>query len=363
MRNVDDNLVGILEVLEKTNALVRVRNPFQLGLIERAFKVVKRYPFIRAVGIECDLDDAKLLSRMSEVEYVSAQGRVSALEENSALDAEKHQNIVGDIAETFAFDNKLNGDGVTLCVMDTGISVHSDLCVPCDRISGFYDLVNGREFPYDDNGHGTFVAGVAAGNGLLSGEEIVGVAPRANVMGLKVISSSGETGTFKILDGMQWLFDNFRALNIKVACMSFGADPLPSADPLKLGAEMLVRAGLTVVCAVGNSGENSLKSPAVSSEVISVGACDAEGRIAKFSSRGAYQGIVRPDVYAYGVGIKGIDGGGTYSVMSGTSVSAPYVAGACCLMHQKYKRLSPMQCKRILLNNSKTVNGINLFEL
>lgn len=363
MRNIDDNLVGILEVNEKTRALVRVRTPYQLGLIERSFKVVRRYPFIRAVGIECDIDDAKILSRMREVEYVSAQGRVAALEDYTALDAEKTIEKTPEFADCLSSHGTLNGEGVTLCVMDTGISLHSDLCIPKTRICGFTDLVNFKRYPYDDNGHGTFVTGVAAGNGLLSGREFKGVAPEASVYGLKVISASGESGTFKILDGMQWLFDNFKALNIKVVCMSFGADPVASADPLKLGAEMLVRSGLTVVCAVGNSGENCLKSPAVSRDVIAVGAADGEGKPAKFSSEGVYQGVKRPDVYADGVAVNGLDSGGAYSVMSGTSVAAPYIAGACCLLHQKYKNITPSECKKILLSASQKINGINFFSL
>lgn len=345
MRNVDDNLVGILSVSEKTQALVRVRNSFQLGVVERSFKVVRRYPFIRALGVECDMQDVQYLSRMNEVEYVSAQGKVAALNENSALDAVNHLKMLDNIEAMLSLDSNLTGKGVNLCVMDTGITPHSDLCVPKNRIYGFVDLVEQSKLPYDDNGHGTFVAGVAAGNGLMSGGRVSGVASECGLFGLKVIDSTGETGTFKILDGMQWLFDNAKKNQIKVVCMSFGADPLPAADPLKLGAEMLVQSGLTVVCAVGNSGENSLKSPAVSPYVIAVGACDENGMPAKFSSSGTYRNVGRPDVYAPGVGVEGLSAGGTYSFMSGTSVAAPYIAGVCCLLHEKYKNLTPALCK------------------
>ena len=112
---------------------------------------------------------------------------------------------------------------------------------------------------------------------MLSGGKLRGVAPAADIVGVKVIEASGEAGTFKILEGMQWLFDNCARLNVRVACMSFGADPVDSADPLKMGAEMLVRRGITVVCAAGNSGIGGLKSPGISSEVITVGA--GEGKL------------------------------------------------------------------------------------
>lgn len=365
---VDGNLTRILSGdCDKTDALVRVRNPLQLGMLERKFHVVKCYPFIRSLHIECDLQDALALERIEDVEYVSAQSKVFALDvpnvHSKSVDFERNTHSNRFFSPIATFDKELDGEGVTMCVMDTGISLHSDLSIPKDRIVHFVDMINGEQFPYDDNGHGTFVTGVALGDGLLSGRRVVGSAPRANVVGIKVIGDKGESGTFKILDGMQWLFDNFRQYGIKVVCMSFGAEPLSYADPLKIGVEMLSRSGLIVVVASGNSGENTIKSPAISNEVIAVGAVSEDGAVAHFSSRGVYQGIVRPDVYANGVNVKGIKANGGYCLMSGTSVSAPYVAGACCLLCQKYKNLSPYQAKIAIMNHANVTDGVRVFKL
>ncbi len=349
----DGGLVNALCDRESALALVRVRNPLQLGMLERRFDVRHVYPFIRSVGIRCELKDAILLERMQEVEYVSAQGRVFALSEAESPS----------VSSALVVPDGLDGRGVTICVMDTGISPHSDLCLPKQRIVHFVDMIGGETQPYDDNGHGTFVAGVACGDGVLSGGNVCGVAPAANIVGVKVISGSGESGTFKILDGMQWLFDNFRQYGIRVVCMSFGAEPLGYADPLKMGAEMLARSGIIVVAAAGNSGKDSVKSPAVSGEVIAVGAVDGEGNVASFSSRGAYQGVQRPDIYASGVNVKGIAAGGTYSNMTGTSASAPYVAGACCLLCQKFRNITPKQAKQALLSSAETKNGVSILKL
>ena len=377
---------------ESADALVRVRNPLHLGYIERNFDVCGLYPFIRSVAIKCSLKDAVKLERMQEVEYVSAQSKVLALsddEEKYALnDGKINQNHKGENNSDFdnlttqndvyerrnvsnnglfspvpTFDESLDGSGVTLCVMDTGVSPHLDLSVPRERIVHFVDMVNESAEPYDDNGHGTFVAGVAAGNGNASARKTAGVAPKANIVGVKVIDDSGESGTFKILDGMQWLFDNFRRYDVRVVCMSFGAEPLEYADPLKIGVEMLARSGLIVVCASGNSGAGSLKSPAISTEVISVGAVDKNLNVASFSSRGYYGGAYRPDVYSQGVDVAGIQVGGTYGKMSGTSVSAPYVAGACCLLCQKYRKLTPYQAKIGVLNRAILKNDIRILQL
>lgn len=370
MARIDGNLVSVLCVEDTATALVRVYSPWQMGYVARHFDVVAKFPFINSIGIRCNRKEVARLAGMREVECVSAQGKVDLLDDRTAAPSDAEKNGIGaekyggegnKLAEIFSEKSGLSGAGVGLCVMDTGINPHSDLSLPRDRIKRFVDLVDGREFPYDDNGHGTFVAGVAAGNGVLSGRRISGIAPQAELVGIKVISSTGETGTFKILEGMQWLFDNRADLGVKVVCMSFGADPLASADPLKLGAEMLARSGITVVCAAGNSGIGGLKSPGISSEVITVGAVDENLKIASFSSSGVYQGVYRPDVYAPGVKIRGVEAGGTYSTMSGTSVSAPYVAGACCLLHERYKRLTPRDAKRMILSAARTVNGAKVF--
>ena len=362
---IDNGLVGVLENKEeKIDALVRVRNPLQLGLLEHNFDVIKSYPFIRSVGIKCGLNEAIRLERMQEVEYVSAQSTVFALSDlNENINEKAYSNGMFSQYPVAKFSKELTGEGVTLCVMDTGINPHCDLSVPKNRIVHFEDMVGGEDMPYDDNGHGTFVAGVAAGNGTLSAKGVRGVAPMANVLSVKVIEKKGESGTFKILDGMQWLFDNFRQYGVRVVCMSFGAEPLDYADPLKIGAEMLSRSGLIVVAAAGNSGENSLKSPAISNEVIAVGAVDEQNNIAKFSSRGSYKGIKRPDVYCLGTNVRGIKVGGAYSSMSGTSVAAPYVAGACCLLCQKYSKITPFQAKNAILNASIDINGTKIFSL
>lgn len=362
---IDNGLVGVLENKEeKIDALVRVRNPLQLGLLEHNFDVIKSYPFIRSVGIKCGLNEAICLERMQEVEYVSAQSTVFALSDsNENINEKAYSNGMFSQYPVAKFSKELTGEGVTLCVMDTGINPHCDLSVPKNRIVHFEDMVGGEDMPYDDNGHGTFVAGVACGDGLTSAREVVGVAPKANVLGIKVIGDKGESGTFKILDGMQWLFDNFRQYGVKVVCMSFGAEPLSYADPLKIGVEMLSRSGLIVVAAAGNSGENSLKSPAISNEIIAVGAVDKEDRIAEFSSRGVYQGAKRPDVYADGIKVKGIKAGGSYTYMSGTSVAAPYVAGACCLLCEKYKNITPYQAKQAVLHHSLTIDGVRVFRI
>ncbi|MBR7163217.1 MAG: S8 family serine peptidase [Clostridia bacterium] len=353
---IDGHLVNVLSVQDRANAIVKVHSFYELKALERNFRVVKYYPFISSIGVECDQYDVVRLSKWHNIEFVSAEMHVSALE-NSISNAIYFGKLPDVSLEG------LTGEGTCLAVIDTGLNLHADICVPKNRICHFQDMLNGEEYPYDDNGHGTFVTGVAVGNGLCSGKEVVGVAPEAKVVSLKAISASGDSSTFHILDAMQWIFDNHMHYGIKVVCMSFGAEPTDTADPLKMGAEALARKGLTVVCAVGNNGKGNLKSPAISNEVIAVGAVDDFDEPAKFSSYGVYHGVFRPDVYAKGVNVRGIDAFGTYSFMSGTSVSAPYVAGVCCLLHEKYKNLNPYQAKRLILSMAKEKQGMRILRI
>ncbi len=362
----NSNNAKIMSKDDVVDALVRVHNPLHFSVLEHNFDITRLYPFIRTVGIKCGLKEAIELERMQEVEHVCAQSRVCALEDN---DIKNSQSECVNIKDTQPFNNdfitalscKYDGSGVGICVMDTGVAPHLDLSIPRERIVHFEDFIQGEVEPYDDNGHGTFVAGIACGSGVTSGGKIKGVASCSDIIGVKVISKSGESGTFNILDGMQWLFDNFKRYNIRVACMSFGAEPLEFADPLKIGVEMLSRSGIICVVASGNSGIGALKSPAISNEVIAVGAVDQLNNVATFTSRGKYNGVVRPDVYADGVDVKSIRVGGTYGEMSGTSASAPYVAGACCLLCEQYKNITPMEAKTIIINNSCLHNGIRIF--
>ena len=83
------------------------------------------------------------------------------------------------------------GQGVTIAIVDSGIHPHADFMRPTPRLTGWYDAVSGRPKPYDDHGHGTHVAGIAAGNGFASGGKYRGVAPGANLVGVKVADAEG----------------------------------------------------------------------------------------------------------------------------------------------------------------------------
>jgi len=135
-------------------------------------------------------------------------------------------------------ENKFFGKGVTICFIDTGIFPHFDFVFPKNKIIKFIDLINNKNEPYDDNGHGTFVAGICSGNGIFSCSR-KGVATDANIISIKALKSSGESNSNVILDAMQWVYENYKKYKISIVCMSFGADFLDKHDPLSKGAQAL----------------------------------------------------------------------------------------------------------------------------
>ena len=318
-------------------------------------KIIKEIPMLKAFAV-C-FNSAKILhtAKQNFVTYISSVAEVSAMIDVS----KKIMNV----------DNSnLTGKGVTIAFIDTGINSHLDFKLTKNRLIRFCDFVNNLDKNYDDNGHGTFVAGVAVGTGIVSGKKYAGIAPNANIISLKALNEKGEATAVTILEAMQWVYDNHKQYNIKVVCMSFGSEPLGFKDPIMQGAERLWQEGLTVVCAGGNSGpeRETIKSPGVSKKIITVGGLNDKRNelgeydeknfdVADFSSRGPAFNRVKPDIIAPSVNITSCSHLGGYRTMSGTSVATPMVAGLCALIYEKYPNATPDQIKNYLLYNAKSI--------
>lgn len=203
------------------------------------------------------------------------------------------------------------GKGVTIAVLDSGVAPHPDFG---QRLLGQIDFVNGRSLPYDDNGHGTHVAGCAAGSGSIDAR-YAGAAQEANIISMKVLSGSGSGATSGIVKAIQTAVEMKEDLNIRVINMSLGgpASKNGEKDPINMAIKAAKEAGITVVVAAGNEGPDpkTVGSPGNSLNAITVGALDDKNTAdrsddvpASFSSRGPTpDGDVKPDVMAPGVSI------------------------------------------------------------
>ena len=313
---------------------------------------------------------------------------------------------VGALAARQAYG--VTGAGIGVAVIDSGItSWHDDLrnhttaTFPYgdQRVAMFVDFMNGQLLPYDDNGHGSHVAGIIAGNGQDSLGQKSGTAPDASIVSLKVLDSNGVGTISGIISALDWVVANRTTHNIRVVNLSVGAAINESywTDPLTLAAKRVVDAGIVVVAAAGNMGKNTLgeaqyggiTAPGNAPWVLTVGASSTEGTpargddvIAGYSSRGPtfIDYAAKPDLVAPGTGSVSLAAPGSlfystkatslipglvstafvpYLSLSGTSMSAPVVSGAVALMLQANPSLTPNGVKAILMYTAQQRAGYN----
>ena len=227
---------------------------------------------------------------------------------------------VGKIEAPFVWTGYLlRGAGVDVGIIDTGIDMdHPDLKA---NVKGGWNCIAETANFDDDNGHGSHVAGTVAGVDNTIG--VIGVAPSANLWGIKVLNRSGRGTTSDIIEGMQWAIDH----DLDVINMSLGTSSYVEA--YEIATDAVLDAGVIMVCSAGNSGpaENTVGYPAAFEGVIAVAATDSADVVASFSSRGE-----QVDVAAPGVSIFSTTKSGGYTTMSGTSMAAPHVTGTVALM-------------------------------
>lgn len=257
------------------------------------------------------------------------------------------------------------GRGVTVAVIDTGIDQHADLTTPTNRIVGWKDFVNDKLTPYDDNGHGTHVAGIIAGNGAQSGLKYTGVAPEARLVGVKVLDKDGGGSVSQVISGVDWVVRNRHRFRVNIINLSLGGATEKGYmdDPMSHVVEEAWKRGLVVCAAAGNNGPDfvTINTPGIAPSVITVGNMDDRNTASRHddqlddsSSRGpTLDQLEKPDILAPGTNIVSLKSGGGYVSHTGTSMATPMVSGAVALMLQQNPRLKPFEVKSILLKNAE----------
>lgn len=279
-------------------------------------------------------------------------------------------------ATTVWSNQKDTGAGVNVAVLDTGISQLPDFN---GRLVSGVDLTGAGNPFLDSYGHGTFVAGLIAGNGMSSGGQYTGEAPGAGLVSVKVAGATGQTDLATVIAGVQWVIQHAASLNIRVLNMSLGFQPFESSalNPLDQVVQQAWDAGVVVVASAGNAGpfNGTILSPGDDPSIITVGSVDDGGQtntandvMSGFSSVGptSPDGWAKPDIVTSGRSVVSLrDPGSTIDlanpsavigtsnfVGTGTSFSAAIVSGAVALLLAKNGGLHPNDVKADLLGNA-----------
>ena len=349
----------------------RPREEVRNCILRRYGPIKYELPFIHAMALDLPAHKLTAIAREPMVQWVTEDVTVTKAGGNPPLRG-------SGLFPLFDQRHVSLRTPVSVAVIDTGVALHPDLLWPRNRIRAFYDLVNHREEPYDDDGHGTHIAGILCGLANIPRSEkgakaaTVGSARSRALWSpalviIKALDEEGNGNASDILAAMQWILNNRRYYNICVVNLSLGvtSKDSPDSDPLIRGVEALNRHDITVVAAAGNSGPKSktISSPGISASVITVGAADTTSdavHVASFSGRGPTpQGLIKPDLVAPGVNIRSLDVSpcSEYVAQSGTSMAAPFVSRAVAKLCETFPGIDPATVKRILLSQTQPIAG------
>ena len=283
------------------------------------------------------------------------------------------QEVYGELIQTNI--KGLDGTGVRVCIVDSGIdTTHQDLSGM--NLVAWRDFVNNEEQPYDDQGHGTSMAGILVANGWMEG-----VAPKVELVVAKALSGNGTGDDGVVADAIDWCVDQ----NVQIISLSLGG--APGLIPFSIfggrdssdAADDAIDQGIVVIAAAGNDGgpddDGDVAHPSSERLVISVGGHTEDGSHWSGSSIGDNNGNLiplilprqdphkKPEVVAPAEGVPVINNDGTWSIVDGTSAATVYVTGAIALLLEAVPSLAAnessgssatvVQIKQALMDTSK----------
>jgi serine protease AprX len=382
-----------------TTPSLPVINGFGAMLDEEAADELAARPGVASVTMNTDLGGDNATSGGGRCPVVNVKKKAPKFKGDSVTRVPNPVNAIGRLGQPLqatigadkAWNRGVNGNGVGVAVVDTGVAGYIPDFMSAGQSRVIASAVtNPCATDADDHvGHGTHVAGLIAGNSVgyggysLNGR-YMGVAPKANIVSVKVSDDGGDTTVLDVIYGLQFVVDNRDSLGIRVVNLSLSASVAESyrTDPLDAAAAAAWFAGIVVVAAAGNDGSVSEAvsySPGNDPYVITAGAFDDRGTtsltddvVPGWSSRGVTQdGFSKPDVVAPGVKLVGplapsgsfaslcrsCTVGRSYFRVSGTSMATAVVSGTAALMLQNRPGLTPNQVKGTLASTARRLTG------
>lgn len=288
---------------------------------------------------------------------------------------------------------KRTGKGVSVGIVDSGVYPHPDLMNPSNKIIKFVDLINNFKYPYDDNGHGTFMSGLICGNGCSSNFMYSGIASDSKIFMIKAFNKIGKGYISDVLYSLELLISSTSEFNIKVICLPF---EILNNDYFILSQfseifDSAVSKGIVIVVPAGNNGtqECSIRGISTLKNVITVGGLNTTG-IPKeyiFSSAGPCGKNDKPDLSAACEDICSLRSDtnfipekngnkiyprhleAPYINYTGTSCAAAYVSAVCALLYENSPKLTLKDISSMLKvscdmkNISKWIQGWGSIDL
>ncbi|HEY5445038.1 MAG TPA: S8 family peptidase [Pyrinomonadaceae bacterium] len=395
---------------QRVKLIVQSTNPGLLGaLLQTVGGIVTSLLSnlnIRIVDVVANAAD--IIAADPSVTYVSldapVRGSGHVVTTSGAQQVRVQRNALG-------VTSTLDGSGVTIAILDSGIDTHHKSFSSPGKIKFSKDFT-GQNRTDDPWGHGTHVAATAAGDGASTNGAFEGVAPGASLVNLRVLNSDGVGSVSGILAALDWVIGNKGTYNIRVVNMSLGTPAISSYqdDPICNAVRKLVDSGVVVVAAAGNIGRNAdgqkiygaIHCPGNEPSAITVGASNSYGTdprnddtVTSFSSRGPtrsfsvdqyglkhYDNIIKPDLVAPGNKIISAEAANNqllaeypeletnnYSTsnmklmyLSGTSMSTPMVSGAAALLFEANSNLTPNLVKMLLMYTAQPLENFNTFD-
>ncbi len=224
------------------------------------------------------------------------------------------------------------GEGIVIAVIDTGVDTnHPDLkdCIIGGR--NFTSDYDGDASVFEDNnGHGTHVSGTIAA--ALNNEGVVGVAPKAKILSLKVLTGEGSGNYEWIIDAINYAVEWRGPKNERARVISMSLGGPQDVPELHEAVQNAVNKDVSVVVAAGNEGDDREETfeysyPGSYNEVIQVGAVDSSLNLAPFTNANEEVDLVAPGVNIISTYLEN-----KYATLSGTSMATPHVAGALALL-------------------------------
>jgi hypothetical protein len=242
------------------------------------------------------------------------------------------------------------GAGVNVGVLDTGVDfTHPDMS---GRFADFgFNAVTGGGFPYDDFGHGTMTSGIIAAN-INNGRGIAGIAPQSKIYPVKVLDANGSGTSAMLVDGLENIVSLDPSLRPKVVSMSIGG--YGDHDVICQAVQDVIDQDIVVVVSAGNSFDETVEFPSGCPGTVTVSATTHTGALASFSTYGTQVNISAPGEDITSTTLTPVFPG-DYGAASGTSFSAPMVAGVAALIRSQHPEFDAQQTKDRLLQTARDI--------